>query len=558
MNRLGLFLFMVTVAVVAVWMPEIAWANANNATDPCAQFLFCVPETDISARWLEAAFPELVDVGSTPNAPLTGPATVFGNAIKILNSAALAVGSLLLTYKLFAGIVQTANDGEVLGKRWSTLWGPVRVAAAAALIVPTASGYCLAQVAVMGITLTGVGLANKVWSATVDGLLSTQGMVAPQVHVNHERIARQVFANNVCLHMANYVFLHEAKDNNDLQINSNAKSVAGKGYPWAWAGANIYTSTPKFLTGVTYNNAGVANPTYRDGEIKGAPNIGNTFDNGPLFYRRASWAESVSGNWRQTAIAATEAPGAFELGWTAVPRAAMGNPDPGFWARLFGWASSLFGWSFADNSCGSIVFNGLNVSNTTQANRVGGNAANAAGNQLTGLLSTLDWRNEDNPSANTDAEIAASQLATDRAAIANQANDVFGEPLLQLAKDLDAPAMAVAGSIVADYIANPRPAAQGGIAPTAPSAQDMKAHADTLVTATARYGIAVRNQMETYVSKLYPTNDGVIDRYRQLAKDGGWVVAGEWYLQLMKVNASIQRLMQLTPRVDRGLNLAEI
>ena len=109
MNRFVLFTLTIAAAMVAVWLPELAWASTTT-TDPCAGVLFCVPHTDLSANWIKATFPDLVDLGgptttTTTTTTSAGPTTVLGNALKVLNSGALAVGSLVLTYKLFAGIV---------------------------------------------------------------------------------------------------------------------------------------------------------------------------------------------------------------------------------------------------------------------------------------------------------------------------------------------------------------------------------------------------------------------------------------------------------------------
>lgn len=100
--------------------------------------LFTVPETDKSKLWfLDILFPD-----NLAESPLASTMT-------ILNSAVLLVGGILAAYTLIAGTMSTAHDGEMLGKKWSSMWLPVRTALGTAMILPAAGGFCAAQVMVL-------------------------------------------------------------------------------------------------------------------------------------------------------------------------------------------------------------------------------------------------------------------------------------------------------------------------------------------------------------------------------------------------------------------------
>lgn len=72
--------------------------------------LFTVPDTDKSKLWfLDVLFPE-----NLAQSPLASTMT-------ILNSAILLVGGILAAYTLIAGTMSTAHDGEMLGKKWSSM-----------------------------------------------------------------------------------------------------------------------------------------------------------------------------------------------------------------------------------------------------------------------------------------------------------------------------------------------------------------------------------------------------------------------------------------------------
>lgn len=222
----------------------------QKATCP-ADSLFCIEPDDYSLMWLRTAFPELVTAitgtnsggAGQPDGSVTAPdgaATnnlLFAELMKMLNSAALAVASILLSYKILAGVVQTANDGEVLGKRWSTLWGPLRVITAAGLLVPTASGYSLIQAVIIGIALTGIGFANGAWRVVVDSMVKGGVLTAPPTNNVTITLARQVLANNICMHAINMLYadmVNAGADKANPYGQPEAGGEANANYPWGW------------------------------------------------------------------------------------------------------------------------------------------------------------------------------------------------------------------------------------------------------------------------------------------------------------------------------------
>ncbi|MBV6632117.1 MAG: DotA/TraY family protein [Alphaproteobacteria bacterium] len=491
-SNLWMFVWMVAVALVAVVVPGVAWAS--GATPPeagsveaiCQGGLFCVTAHDVSAGWIAAAFPDLVQL-ATDEAPtgtpveITSPSTTLAAALQVLNSAALAVGSLILTYKLLAGIVQTANDGEVLGKRWSTLWGPVRVAISASLIVPTASGYCLAQALVVAIALSGVGLANRIWEVTVEQMMTADGMIGSQVHPPHERITKQIFANNVCLHLMNGLWLYHKGDNPRSAIEDDAASAGGWSvHPswagWNWTGAgNIYAGFPG-----------------------GGRDFGGVqFANGSLFYRRADWRGDGDG-WFD--------PSATYMGWTVV--------DVGWWEEV----KSFFGASKRPDSCGRVDVRVPEVDAST-------------GSIWTSV--TNFFRDEEEVTAEASAAAALSGLAY-RVAL------VHTEQMETLAKRLDRNAWQLVQTELIQHLDNPDAAYLRTLE------RPPEVHGAEIAQAAIDYRTAVTSQVNNELRTFF-TSEPLAQQYIRAAKDGGWAVAGEWFLQIMKMNAMVHRMVSATP-----------
>ncbi|SON87552.1 conserved membrane hypothetical protein [Xanthomonas phaseoli pv. phaseoli] len=176
----------------------------DAATGPC---------TDQSVTMLRHIFGPVIDqltVGADPD-QISAAASLLGSMFSVLNSGVLIVGSLIVSYVAAMGVLNTANDGEAMGRNWSSLWTPVRIVSGGAVLLPTASGYSFIQLIVMMLALWGAGLANAVYDKGVAmGLVSPNGIVAavhdPGSYYGLRDFARQYVAASYCARAANATF----------------------------------------------------------------------------------------------------------------------------------------------------------------------------------------------------------------------------------------------------------------------------------------------------------------------------------------------------------------
>lgn len=106
---------------------------------------------------------------------------LFGTLFGIFNSGVLTLAGIIVTYTLMVSTLNTAHEGEVLGKQFSSVWIPFRTIGGIALLIPKASGYSLIQIFMMWIAVQGIGLADTIWYATIDYFTSgNQGMISIQ------------------------------------------------------------------------------------------------------------------------------------------------------------------------------------------------------------------------------------------------------------------------------------------------------------------------------------------------------------------------------------------
>lgn len=96
-----------------------------------------------------------------------------------LNWAILTISIIVLGYITIVSLVNTAQEGQVMGKKWSSAWIPVKSLLGILLMVPIAgSGYSFIQVAIMWIVVQGVGLADNIWDTILDYLAKGMGVTS--------------------------------------------------------------------------------------------------------------------------------------------------------------------------------------------------------------------------------------------------------------------------------------------------------------------------------------------------------------------------------------------
>lgn len=94
----------------------------------------------------------------------TSGADPFSAGILMFNSAVLTIGGILVSYTILIGTIGTAHDGEMLGKKFSSAWVPIRTALGTSLVLPVIGGsYCIMQALVGWLVVQGIGLADMVW-----------------------------------------------------------------------------------------------------------------------------------------------------------------------------------------------------------------------------------------------------------------------------------------------------------------------------------------------------------------------------------------------------------
>jgi conjugal transfer/type IV secretion protein DotA/TraY len=162
-----------------------------------------LPTGDLSFQMLSQLFPSLF---SSTGVSFANDAAA--QMLQALNTALIGIASVMLGYHITAGVVASAHDGEVLGKRMHTIWTPIRIGVGVAGLVPI-SGYCAAQIIALQIVTASCGLANLAWDSYVSAATGTNGhflaAMIPPTAMDDDGTFNQVIDDAVCLELGRYL-----------------------------------------------------------------------------------------------------------------------------------------------------------------------------------------------------------------------------------------------------------------------------------------------------------------------------------------------------------------
>lgn len=141
---------------------------------------------------------------SSPLSSLAGSPGLIGSMFLVFNTCVFVVGMLWAGYGILLGIVETSETGEVLGKKLSATWLPIRMVTGIGGIVPVFAGYSLSQVFIVTMTGLGIGIANAMWYGAIEKMneftaLSPPGIMAQgSGGVDFTVVAKDLFAMHTC------------------------------------------------------------------------------------------------------------------------------------------------------------------------------------------------------------------------------------------------------------------------------------------------------------------------------------------------------------------------
>ena len=246
-------------ALASMLMAGVAAAQSTGTGQLTQPYLDATRSGDMSTQ----AFTALLGTFFTnPFSAIGTASTLLGSMFLVFNTFILVAGTIWATYGIGVAIVQTAHEGQLMGKKLSQVWLPIRMVTGVASLIPAFGGFSLSQAVLVFATTLGIGAANLGFNAMVDGTNNLTTVVAPsfvspkaQGAASLEQAAFSLFRSQVCMLAQNaYAEAQEREGMNMTAERITPNSAAGGS-----------------LAAVTYGKP--AAPTYCGGVIVDATNV---------------------------------------------------------------------------------------------------------------------------------------------------------------------------------------------------------------------------------------------------------------------------------------------
>ncbi len=229
--------------------------------------IFEPSQNDQSIYFLSAIFG---NVGNVLNISGTAQeSTLLKSAFLYFNNTVIVLGVILILYSLIVSVVNTSNDGEALGRKWNSVWIPLRSAMGFAMLLPVSTSltpivnpysnvvvapiavksYALIQVFIMWVIVQGVGAADYLWTNMVSMVYSGQATLSFDTSSTSAEMAAKVFGSMVC--SISFTENQNMKNYKTQEKNTDYKKVGGEG--------NYGNNVPNVTTSKTGPNASTPN-----------------------------------------------------------------------------------------------------------------------------------------------------------------------------------------------------------------------------------------------------------------------------------------------------------
>jgi len=223
-----------------------------------ASTLTDVNPSDKSLEYLRYIFGSIVDIIVGGTGP-SNPDAMLGALSEVLNTGMLFFTGLIAGYVFLTGLLNSAHEGNPLGKVYNTMWVPLRMTMAVALVLPFAGGYSTMQIGVLWLAGHGIGMANSTWNASLDFMANNGSLYPPVITMDYEAIARNNLQSRVCMHGINTADRHTniiddpiERASNNLNTNLATANQAESALP-----PSNYTVQQRFDSNYSTIQAGV-------------------------------------------------------------------------------------------------------------------------------------------------------------------------------------------------------------------------------------------------------------------------------------------------------------
>jgi conjugal transfer/type IV secretion protein DotA/TraY len=251
-RRLGWFALGVLVVLVLLFLPSLSFADTS---------VFTPVSDDLSVFYLCQLFGTDM-LTSTYCSDSTTASQVIGQVFSTFNSGVMMLAVIIVTYTVVTGVLNTASEGNVMGQKTSSMWTPVRAAMGIGFLIPTSTGFCFLQKLLVYIIISGIGVADAVWSqasATLDTSMTTISSSTDSL-TNDTAIKtalKPVFNGLYCMQATNYFNYGAYKSAPAVAVDDDTYTLDFGGdcgdMEWAVSEDATNTTSPETIPAALYD-----------------------------------------------------------------------------------------------------------------------------------------------------------------------------------------------------------------------------------------------------------------------------------------------------------------
>lgn len=234
----------VLMSVVLIGAQVIIIALSTVMGQANAASFFSIPAADVPNDvvlvFLEQVFGD-VGVFGTGAAGIGTPLhTGLHAMLSFYSMAMLVLAVFIIIYYIITVVGEAAISGTPFGRRFNSLWAPIRLVVALGLLVPVANGLNSAQYITLYTAKMGSNLATNAWNVFVDEMSTdASNLVAKPELVNMAGMIQAVFIAEVCRQSYDQINNASATVVPSIQYTTYLGSRVDQRFSLPMAGANI-------------------------------------------------------------------------------------------------------------------------------------------------------------------------------------------------------------------------------------------------------------------------------------------------------------------------------
>jgi len=224
---IGILMIAVQAALIA------AYAVMGTAHAQGADSYFSTPNervpTDVVLIFLEQVFGPNLQIFGTATEP-TGTPVYLGlqKILGIYSTATMVIAVIIVLYYVLTVIAEAAQTGTPFGRRFNSVWAPIRLVVALGLLVPLGTGLNSAQYITLWTAKMGSGLGTKLWTEFATNMTSANNVISKPASQSTISLVSQIFLNEVCA--AAYNQMEEASNHRIKVVQVTGNTTANPSF----------------------------------------------------------------------------------------------------------------------------------------------------------------------------------------------------------------------------------------------------------------------------------------------------------------------------------------